>query len=213
MRCSVSSSHQSAVVLVAEGVREGGEHRPLRVAEVEGLGVPLDEIGALDQLVEAGAIRSGDADDRDPSVGGGEHPVHAGDQRVPVVRSARRLTREQRGGDLGRLRPDLSAEQRHVDPLPATGPLAREQGRADSPDQVEARDVIADRDGDRAVRIAVGADRADQATGGLRAEVGALSPGVGALGAEARPGGIDDARVAGRRPPRTTDPTRRACRT
>ncbi len=179
-----------------ERVGEFGEHRPFGVAEVQRLGEPLDEIGTSDQVVEPGAVRPGDADDRDPAVGGREHPVHAGDQRVPVVRPARRLAGEQRRRDLRRLRPDLSAEQRHVDPLPTPGPLPGEEGGADSTDQVEAGDVIADRDGDRAVRITVGADRADQPAGGLRAEIGALPAGVGSLGAEARAGGVDDARVA-----------------
>ena len=196
MRCSVNNSHHSAVVRSARDVGEGGEHRPFGVVEVERLGEPFDEIGAPDQLVEAGAIRSGDADDRDPAVGGREHAVHAGDQRVSMIRSARRLPGEQRRGDLGRLRPDLPAEQRHVDPLPPSGPLPREQGCADPADEVEAGDVIADRDGDRAVRITVGADRADQPAGRLRAEIGALPAGVGALGAEARAGGVDDPRVA-----------------
>ena len=198
MRCSVNNAHQSAVDRVARVSASAAKTARFVVAEVERLGEPLDEIGTPDQLVEPGAIRSGDADDRDPAVGGREHPVHAGDQRVTVVRSARRLTGEQRRGDLRRLRPDLPAEQRHVDPLPATGPLTREQGGADPTDEVEAGDVVADRDGDRAVRVAVGADRADQSAGGLGAEVGTLPPGVGALGAEARAGGVDDARVAGR---------------
>src|SRR5207237_792075 len=76
------------------------------------------------------------------------------------------------------------------------GPLACEQGGEHAAHDVLRRDVVGDRDADGCDVLAVAARGADEAAGGLSAEVRSLAVGVVALASVCRPGGVDDARVA-----------------
>ena len=107
------------------------------------------------------------------------------------VSPARDLTGHQKGRVFRGLGIDLASEQRHIDLLALTGAFPGQQGGQDSGDHVLAGRVVSNGHPHRGQRTPVDAGGADQPAGRLAGQVGTLQGGVGTLGTEGGPGGVD----------------------
>ena len=137
--------------------------------------------------------------DRQPPVPCLHHAVRAIDERMTTIGPAGHLAREEVGGVFGRLSPDLATQQRHIHPLTEPRTLPGEQRGQDARRQMLRTGVIGNGDTNRGRFSPVAPGGGHQPPSRLPRQVGTLAFGVGADGAECRPGAVDQPRMMRRK--------------